>query len=103
MESCVFYGELSEEWEKNWGEGDDPFKVLKEDHGLSCGPVNVDVFGWANKHCYDEVQVDWGSYAWKCKGSDLIELHNSSEASYVYDIETVESDKTYGVVFIELS
>ena len=41
-------------------------------------------FGWTSEHCTDEIQVDWGSYAWKCKGKEIIELKNHSLVSDDY-------------------
>ncbi len=101
MLSNVGYGALSEEWAGNWGYGDDPFKVLAEWKGLRIGFDDCGVFGWTSVHCTDEVQVDWGSYAWKCRGSELIELAQR-ESNYVENIEGINPERIYGVVFIEM-
>ena len=95
-------GEISEEWEKNWGEGDDPFDVLKKSVSLDAFFLGGGVFGWADKHCTDEVQVDWGSWAWKCKGKELIELNKRHPWCHRAEIEDMDPEKTYGVVLIEM-
>ncbi len=101
MQSDVRYGALSEEWAEDWGCGDDPFNVLAEWKALKIGFDGCDVFGWAPEHCTDEVQVDWGSYAWKCRGSELIELAKR-KSNYVENAEGIIPDDIYGVVFIEM-
>ena len=105
MDYLIEYGEICDAWEENWGNaGGDPFEVLKERHGISFD-IGSGWYGfhlWADKHCTDRVEIDWGSRAWKCKGKELIDLDGWGTTK-VRDVESVDPDKTYGVVFIEMS
>ena len=101
MKNDVRYGVISEKSASNWGSEHDPFEVLAEWKELRIGFSGDGIFSWANEHCTDEVQVDWGSYAWKCRGKDLIEL-TQDESNYVEDAEGINPDGIYGVVFIEM-
>ena len=105
MVYSIEYGEICDAWEENWGNaGDDPFHVLKERHGIRFS-IGSGWFGfhlWADEHCTDRIEIDWGSRAWKCKGKELIDL-DAEGSTEVYGIESVDPDKTYGVVFIEMS
>lgn len=100
--TSIFYGEISDAWELDWGKGDDPFDVLKKQTCIDHFFFGGGVFAWAEEHCTDEVKVDWGSYAWKCKGRDLIELNNRSSTEQDPAIAGLDPDKTYGVVLIEM-
>lgn len=97
----TFFGEISEAWEKEWGKGHDPYDVLNKMYGIDGFFPDGSPFGWTSEHCTDEIAVDWGSYAWKCKGKEIIELQNHSSVSDDYKIDSIEPDKTYGVVLIE--
>ena len=98
----LFCGELSEEWEKNWGAGNEPFDVLKKMICIDGFFPSEHGWSWTNKYCTDEVQVDWGSWAWKCKGRALIELNGNSSSSHDEMLEALDPEKTYGVVLIEI-
>lgn len=105
MVYLIEYGEICEAWAENWGHaGHDPFEVLKESHAIryldSSGWFGFQL--WAYECCTDDIEIDWGSRAWKCKGKVLIDLAAKGSAE-VNDIESVDPDKTYGVVFIEMS
>ena len=101
MVSYVYYGELTDEWKNNWGAGDEPYDMLKKYNQISFGGDGMGIFSWAKEHCSDEVQVDWGSYAWKCRGEELIRL-SRKKSNYVQDAELIDPEKEYGVVFIEI-
>ena len=101
----IYVGEISEEWQKNWGKEHEPYDVLDIMFCINAFFGSGGEFYWTDKHCTDEVKVDWGSYAWKCKGKELIELLGTSSFSEDFrgEVKTlcIEQDKEYGVVFIE--
>ena len=103
----IYYGDIHENWEKDWSmnnPNDDPFQVLENKHAIvpSIGSGWWCFIQWADDHCSDYIQIDWGSHAWKCIGQTLIDLNNHWRDS-VQAIDEVDPDKTYGVVFIEMS
>ena len=105
MDYCIEYGEICDAWAANWGNAsDNPFHVLKESHTIrfEIGSGWLGFHVWADEHCTDRIEIDWGSRAWKCKGQELIQLDRDGSTE-IYDVETVDLDKTYGVVFIEMS
>lgn len=48
----------------------------------------------------DCVQVDWGSFAYKCTKEQLIELTRKTKCA-ISGIELLKPEKIYGIVFIE--
>ena len=103
----IYYGDIRDEWAEDWSEKNpkgDPFEVLTNDHGIY-PPLGSGWFGFhmvADEHFTDRIEIDWGSRAWKCRGQDLIDLH-AKGAITVNGIESVDPEKIYGVVFIEMS
>lgn len=53
----------------------------------------------ANKLFLDEVQVDWGSFAYKCTKKQLKKLKDQTGCEI--NLETLKTGKIYGIVFIE--
>ena len=103
----IYYGDICEKWAKNWGTenpDDNPFKVLENDHAIvpRLGEGWLGFHFWADECCTDRIEIDWGSRAWKCTGKALIDLSRKWPDS-VYNVDSVDPDKTYGVVFIEMS
>lgn len=50
----------------------------------------------------DQVQVDWGSFAYKCTKKQLQKLIEEKQC-VISKIKQLDPDKTYGIVFIEES
>ena len=105
MEYWIYYGDIRDDWAKNWGKknpNDDPFKVLENDHMIYPNPGAgwVGFLLWADEVCMENIKIDWGSQAWKCRGQDLIELKEKAD---IYEVDSVDPEKTYGIVFIEMS
>ena len=107
MVYTIHYGEISDAWNKSWGEVDDdydsPYCVLAVRHEihdrLSFGWLGF--LEWAEEHFKDEYIIDIsGAFAWKCRGEDLLCLNDSGKA-VVEDIDSIVPDKIYGVVFVE--
>ena len=99
MVSEIYYGKLSEYAKTNWENMNDPFKVLEEKKIIPMG-------GWTflfmdKKYFTNEIQCDWGSFAWKCSKKDLIRFQDESNCPLA-DIDTIEDDDECGVVFIEM-
>lgn len=107
MVYSIRYGKIQERWEKDWGthdSDDSPYDVLQNSHGIDF-PIGSGWFGfhlWADEHCTDRIEIDWGSRAWKCTGKELLDL-NEKHPGTVYEVESINPDEVYGVVFIEES
>lgn len=105
MVYSIRYGKICESWEQAWSTqnmDDNPYDVLQNDHGIEF-PIGSGWYGfhlWADEHCTDEIQIDWGSRAWKCTGKELL-LLNKQHPGTVSEAESIDPNEIYGVVFIE--
>lgn len=99
----TYYGEISDEWKQDWGDaGEDPFQVLRKNNDFKCGDWET-FFQLAPEVFTDEVQVDWGSFAYKATKDMLIEMRKRSHgACRVRDESKLQDGVIYGVVFIEM-
>ena len=79
---------------------DDPYEVLEKNNSIRAGNW-IEFFEYAKTHLSDEIQVDWGSFAWKCKGEDLLQM-NRDICWSMENTDSIQPDKEYGVVFIEM-
>ncbi len=104
----IYYGEISEEWNQNWEqkrkekEEGDPFEVLKETYDIHCHDW-MEFLHWAQSHLNDQINVDWGSSAWRCTGEDLHQLKRELKGTGIQRFKSIQPEKEYGVVFIEMS
>ena len=98
----IFYGEISDDRQKNRDNGDDdPFSVLKRNIDIS---VNwLEFLNWAKKHLSEEIKIDWGSFAWKGTGNDIKQLKKDKPYEVIEEYRKIDPEKIYGVVFIEMS
>ena len=102
----IKYGEISKKWAITWESDDkshDPHEVLETEHEIVFTKYGswIGFIHWAEEHCSDSIRVDWGSLAWKCKGEVLINLSREKPGS-VPDVDLVDPEKTYGIVYIEI-
>ena len=67
-----------------------------------------------DKYFHDRIQIDWGSFAWKCTPEEILKFLNDDKETLPwlveYDEHMIECVKTYisergdllyGVVFVE--
>ena len=99
----IYYGEISSEGREVWNGAEmSPFSVLEKNMKIQFDNW-LAFIGWARVNLCDEVQVDWGSFAWKCTGSDLVKMNQQYPRMKIQDYDNIQPDKEYGVVFIEMS
>ena len=104
MDYCFYYGVISETGKTVWDDAEmSPFDILEKNKHIDIHSSWIDAFGWARKNLWDEVQVDWGSFAWKCIGKELLQLKDNKPCCDIDDLDGIEPEKEYGVVFIEMS
>ena len=101
MMSSIFYGEIKEERLNSWSENENPYDILKENNRINS------LSGWdflevAKKLFTDEVQVDWGSFAYKFTKEQLRKLMQKTHCE-IEKFEQLDTDQIYGIVFIEES
>lgn len=98
----VYYGEISESRKENWDNGkENPYDVLASNKKIS-GYDWMSFFAIARRYLKDEIQIDWGSFAWKGCKSDILKLKKDWHAK-LEDETFLKEDVEYGVVFIEES
>lgn len=110
MMSDVYFGEIKDERLLTWNENEHPLDILVENIKIDC------IGGWdflakANETFHDKVQVDWGSFAYKCKKCELIKVVNDlfpklpwleqQRRDIIQKIKELDDSALYGVVFIE--
>lgn len=101
MMSSIFYGEIKEDKLKTWSENRNPYDILVENNRVER------LGGWdflfiAKDLFTDEVQIDWGSFAYKCTRKQLQKLVSEMKCE-IPKIQELDPDKVYGIVFIEES
>ena len=113
MMCSAYFGELSEERKANWHHND------KNPYGVLTSPISLERKGHellyvGNKYFHDRIQVDWGSFAWKCTPEEIRRFLNDNKTTLPWLIEDDEDmiekveayisergNVAYGVVFVE--
>ena len=115
MQCSAYFGELSEERKQNWNCADDnPYDVLQSPIKLT--GKGHDLWEKGEKYFNGRIQIDWGSYAWKCTKEQIIVFLEGTITTLPWlldgekkEIESIKQyirergDTQYGVVFIEES
>ena len=81
MMSSIFYGEIKEDRLNTWKENKNPYDILADNNRIER------LGGWdflfiADELFTDCVQVDWGSFAYKCTKEQLIELTRKTKCDF---------------------
>ena len=92
-------GEIKEDRLNTWKENKNPYDILADNNRIER------LGGWdflfiADELFTDCVQVDWGSFAYKCTKEQLIDLTRKTKC-VISGIELLKPEKIYGIVFIE--
>jgi len=100
MVSSIYFGNIKLDRLKTWNENKDPYDILEENYRINR------ISGWeflslADKLFTEKVQVDWGSFAYKCNTELLRDLANQTRCEI--DLSLVEDNGRIGIVFIEES
>ena len=102
----IIYGEITDKRKACWNSDEEnPFDITKNeieiDEPASWGWVGF--LNWADTNLHDKIAVDCGSFAWKCTGSALKRLKIDGPSSKINGFDSIDEEKEYGVVFIEMS
>ena len=98
----VYIGELTEYTMQHWKDMGDPFEVLEKDNKAGIGLNWIEFMAWANSHLKNKVQIDWGSFAWRCDKDDMMrfcEDHRMVTSDFILNMAP---GKSYGAVLIEM-
>ena len=96
----VYYGEIAESRKEKWDNGEEnPYDVLAWNKKIS-GYDWMSFLATARKVLKDEIQIDWGSFAWKASKADILKLKREWNAT-LEDQKILKENVEYGVVFIE--
>lgn len=99
MMSVIYYGEIRSDKLETWGSNKEPHEILVsniEIHRLG----GCDFLQHAKHIFSDEVQVDWGSFAYKCTKDQLSELAQITKCE-IPKLDCLDETIIYGIVFIE--
>lgn len=97
----AYYGELSEAYRKDWNnDAENPFQVLTWHKNIEA-PHWTAFLAEARALFRDEIQIDWGSFAWKADKAALLKM-DQCHGFCVESAATLQSELEYGVVFIEM-
>lgn len=103
MMTDVYFGEISDARKEKWDLNEQsPFNVLKENHKI--WGAHTEILQYGREHFHDMIQVDWGSFAWKCSVEELEAylIRYNLKLTGKIDLRTLDRTKQYGVVFIEM-
>ena len=113
MICSAFFGELCEARKASWNNGDkNPYAVL--DSPIRLERKEYALLHEGNAYFHDSIQIDWGSFAWKCTPEEIIKflIDHKSNLSWLTEndnqlLESIQAyisergQVPYGVVFIE--
>ena len=101
MMSSIFYGEIKEDKLQTWFEKRDLYDILGENNRVE--RLGGGDFLFIAKELFtNQVQVDWGSFAYKCTRKQLKKLIEEKQC-VIPKMKQLDPNKTYGIVFIEES
>lgn len=115
MMCSAYFGRLSEKRKLEWDNGEDnPYDVLES--SISLVGKGHDLLRAGSEYFKDRIQIDWGSFAWKCTPEEICGFLYDYKTKLSWLIESeeelIEKVKAYiaedinaefGVVFIEES
>lgn len=104
MKYSIYCGLISSSRKENWDNGDtDPYSVIEGNtYEITC--MNWMKFLSVAKACLkDQIQIDWGSFAWKGYKKDIDNLIAAMGSDILQSPKYLSSQHEYAVVFIEES
>ena len=95
----LIIGEINPNRKVRWDNGNtDPYSVI--DRTLFSGNCTIGTLQEAAKCFYDEIQVDWGCFAWKTRKDELLRFFKR-KGYHLEQIEKLDEFKEYAVVYID--
>lgn len=79
MMCSAYFGEISDERKSNWYIGsNDPYSILKS--RIELPGKGHELLGRGADFFHEKIQIDWGSFAWKCKKDEIIAFLNDCKS-----------------------
>ena len=95
----ILIGELSKDRKLKWDNGlTDPYSVVEK--AMYSGSCTMGTLQEAGKYFRDEIQVDWGCFAWKARKCELMKFFRR-KGYPVEELEQFDPFKEYAVVYID--
>lgn len=115
MMCSAYFGRLSENRKLKWDNGEDnPYAVLES--MICLEGKGHDVLCAGSNYFKERIQIDWGSFAWKCTSEEICRFLCDYKSSLSWLVESEEellkkieayivenANEEFGVVFIEES
>ncbi len=96
----TYVGEIDEQRLAKALEDENPYAVFENNTEICY--TDIGFFSLAKEFgFYDEKQVDWGSFFWRCKGIDLLRMIEKKKHNII-PAKEIDSEKEYGIVHVEL-
>lgn len=95
----IIIGEISEKRKSEWNNGDVSVNKVLENK-LFEKDCTIDTLSTAAKTFRDEVQLDWGTFAWKAFKSEIKRFFQKKGIPKK-ELESFDPFKEYGVVYID--
>ncbi len=96
--TSLYYGEIKPEKLITWSKNSDPYDILAWQKEIS--PKMFFQPHMASEICSDEVQVDWGSFAFKCTKDQLRRLAEVAGMK-IAGIDGLKDGIVYGLIWVE--
>ena len=95
----ILIGEISDDRNQKWDNGEtDPYTVINKT--MFSGQCTISTLQEAGKYFYDEIQVDWGCFAWKARKCELMRFFRR-KGYPLSELEHFDIYKEYAVVYID--
>ena len=115
MMCSAYFGELCDVRKVNWEHDDtNPYGVLVSP--ISLENKGHELLNDGSKYFHDRIQIDLGSFAWKCSPEEMLQFLNDYKETLSWLVEDDEKmiesvrmyiaekgNTAYGVVFVEES
>lgn len=100
MVTRVIFGNISQERQEDWNKKDEnPYAVVDEIYEVP--EARTEILEYGKKHFSEPISIDWGSCAWKCTYDEFVAYLKHYKFKIPAEIENIDKDETYGIVFIE--
>ena len=95
----ILIGEISKSRKSKWDNGStDPYAVLSK--VLYSGRCTMGTLQEAGNHFRNEIQVDWGCFAWKARKCELMKFFKR-KGYPIDEIKSLDDFKEYAIVYID--
>ena len=100
MVTRVIFGNIGKERQEVWdNKEDNPYGVV--DTIYEVPEAYTEILTYGKSHFSEPIDIDWGSCAWKCTYDEFVAYLKEYKFKVPAEIENIDKEKMYGIVFIE--